>query len=262
MEKRERMEEINKREFKIVQWNIDGINNKKTELEQLMVEWRADVVLIQETKLRDKQKTPIFNGYTSVRKDRKYMLKDNDRKGGGLLTLIKKEVPFRRKRGWKGTTTEGLRVKVWLNNNEPLNITQVYRPPIRKIKGEDEREQDEVRKWLRSERNGVIAGDLNLHHKKWSRGKNRGREANELLNWCEERKYMILNNGADTYLDRAGRGGSSPDLTIVAENLNSKCKWEVMEQQGSDHCPIVTTVEVERKGKKKKVRSNWAWKKS
>ena len=92
-------------------------------------------------------------------------------------------MPFRRKRGWKGITTEELRVKVRMNNNERLNITQVYRPPRRKIR--DEREQDEVRKWLRSERNGVIAGDLSLHHKKWSGGKNTGREANELLKCCE-----------------------------------------------------------------------------
>ena len=115
---------------------------------------------------------------------------------------------------------------------------------------------------LRSERNGVTAVYLSLHNKKWSGGKNTGREENELLKCCEERRYMIMNNGVDTYHNRARRGRSIPDLSLVAKNLACKCRWEVMEQQGLDYCPILTTVEVERKGKKKKVRSNWAWKKA
>ena len=78
-----------------------------------------------------------------------------------------------------GTTTEGLRVKVPMNNNEPLNITQVCRPPTRKIKGEDECEQDEVRKRLRSDRNGVIARDLNLHNKSGAKARTQeGKQTN------------------------------------------------------------------------------------
>ena len=89
----EKLEAINHRNLKVIHWNADGILNKKEELEERMKTWKADIILIQETKLRPKQRTPQFKGYATVRKDLKYIRKDEDRKGGGLLTLIKKTSP-------------------------------------------------------------------------------------------------------------------------------------------------------------------------
>lgn len=135
---KEKMVKMNAKKLRVVQWNADGITNKKIELEEKLRIWQADIVIIQETKLRQSQKTPLFTGYTTVRKDRKYIRKDEDRKGGGLITLVKKNIPYRRLRGWKGKTTEGLSLLINMSTKQRIRVTNVYRPPINHREDMDE----------------------------------------------------------------------------------------------------------------------------
>jgi hypothetical protein len=41
------------------------------------------------------------------------------------MILVKKDIPVRRLRGWKGGTTEGLRVKVYANKQESINVLNI-----------------------------------------------------------------------------------------------------------------------------------------
>ena len=61
-----------------------------------------------------------------------------------------------------------MRVAIDVSRNERLIITNVYRPPVRRIEGEDERVNDDVREWLEPNKNELILGDFNLHAKEWS----------------------------------------------------------------------------------------------
>ena len=132
---------IGKDHIRILQWNADGITGKRGELEECLDRWDVDVVVIQETKLSSKSVTPTLRGYTAVRKDRVVTRKGEEMKGGGLLTYIKRCIPFKRLQGWKGGSMEGLRVVIDGSRRQRYTITNVYmyRPPIRRIQGEDER---------------------------------------------------------------------------------------------------------------------------
>ena len=72
------------------------------------------------------------------------------------------------KLGVNRKTTEGMRVAIDVSRNERIIITNVYRPPIRRIEDEDERVNHDVREWLESNENELILGNLNLQAKaKW-----------------------------------------------------------------------------------------------
>ena len=74
-----------RRNLRGLQLNADGINTKMAELNSLVEVLDVDVILIQETRLTNKSKTPVLHGYTAVSKDRPNM----EFPGGGLLTYVK-----------------------------------------------------------------------------------------------------------------------------------------------------------------------------
>ena len=61
---------LGKGKLRVMQWNADGINTKRVELEEFVNRWEVDVVVVQESKLAKSHKTPKLQGFTAVRKDR------------------------------------------------------------------------------------------------------------------------------------------------------------------------------------------------
>ena len=71
---------------KIVQWNVEGVRLKKTDL-QLFLKLKAiDVCCIQETHLSSSHRC-FISGYEVFRQDRE------NRPKGGLLTLVRSNIP-------------------------------------------------------------------------------------------------------------------------------------------------------------------------
>ncbi|MEL7306976.1 MAG: reverse transcriptase domain-containing protein [Pseudomonadota bacterium] len=263
---REEWKKLRKGHLRVLQWNADGLTGKKAELEDFLRRWDVDVAVIQETKLGNKTKTPVIQGYTAVRKDRVVVRRGEEMKGGGLLTYIKREIPFRRLQGWKGGTTEGLSVVVDCDRRDRLTITNVYRPPLRRIRGEDERRHTKVRQWLKRRANEMVLGDFNLHSGRWGGDEDQGRdgreEAEEVVRWCEENGYGILNNGRKTCLDRRTGRMSAPDVSLAEEEVLSRCTWRVEEELSSDHLPILIDVQGAREGRRERKILSWAWRRA
>ena len=46
--------------LRILQWNCNGLRTSSVELASLLERWQADVALVQESKLRAGEKTPVF----------------------------------------------------------------------------------------------------------------------------------------------------------------------------------------------------------
>ena len=133
--------------LRILQWNADGIGNKGAELEECMIRMNVNVAVIQQSKLGVNRRTLTFAGYVVVRKDRVNGRRSRERMGGGLITVIKKDLVYKELNGWKGKTTEGMRVAIDVSKNERIIITNVYMLPVRRIEGEDERVNRYLREW-------------------------------------------------------------------------------------------------------------------
>lgn len=81
--------------LRVLQWNADDAKAKVEESEHFICSLRVDVCLIQESKFIDTDRTPRFPGYSVVRHDCQRRSVGGVR-GGGLLTLVREDVPFRR----------------------------------------------------------------------------------------------------------------------------------------------------------------------
>ena len=62
--------EIKEGRITFLQLNVDSLKAKVVELRELLKKEKVDVFLLQETKLRRKEKTPQFPGYSIYRKER------------------------------------------------------------------------------------------------------------------------------------------------------------------------------------------------
>ena len=73
----------------IIQWNMQGIRNKKDELSELIGAFKANIIAVQETNLWSNTKFNI-PCYTEVRRDGHY----NMRPHGGVAIYIYSSIPF------------------------------------------------------------------------------------------------------------------------------------------------------------------------
>ena len=96
---------------------------------------------------------------------------------------------------------------------------------------------------LPSSRNLFILGDFNCHHFLWdSRGTSDPR-GEEVFDWVISSDLLPLNDpDTPTLLHRSSGSRSSPDISFAPFSLALSSSWEVLQDLGSDHLPILLSV--------------------
>ena len=122
------MPEQNKRRLTILQWNCDCLTTKVVELSELTVRHGIDIIALQEIKLGRDDPTPVLNYFDAVRRDRPGSGARFAR-GGGLLTYIKKGIPYSEFPAAQEGPLEKLNVTIPTTCRQHLTITIVYFPP-------------------------------------------------------------------------------------------------------------------------------------
>ena len=95
---------------------------------------------------------------------------------------------------------------------------------------------------LLSSRNLFILGDFNCHHPLWdSRGtSDPPGGGGEVFDWVLSSDLLPLNDpDTPTLLHRSSGSRSSPDISFTPSILALSCSWEVIQDLGSDHLPIL-----------------------
>ena len=163
----------------ILQINTNGIRNKIMELRALLHEQHIHIATIQESKLTTTSNTPSFPGYTTLRHDRP------TRGGGGLLTLIHKDIPFT-------NTTAETHARMTLDPTLEIQSTRIqiqkhhyniYIPPT---------DSTPSLNYLNTITNSYILGDFNAHDPVWLTTQNTDTRATTLQEQLDS--YIILNN--------------------------------------------------------------------
>ena len=252
-------ENNNKRPIRILQWNADSILTKREEFKLVLKEKKVDIFLVQETKMTTKDKLPVFPGYTVISKPRKQPRGKENNRGGGLMTGIKNNIPYREiddinVNGVNDAITEWLTVEIPLGKKEKWRISNVYIPSERAGDCRNSLDQEtevSTRYWPCKE-GDLIAGDMNAHSILWDSTlelEHRGIEVergNLIEGWMDEKQMAVLNDGKTTHTNRKTDKESTPDLTIVHETQLDRYQWEVLEKlAGSDHKPILITREAD-----------------
>ena len=156
--------------LKILQLNIDSVMSKLHELKKFLKEYKISVALIQETKLIKSDKKPVIPGYTVRRKDRiQPKGKEKDR-GGGLLIVIKNNIPYKESplvlASDGDKTAESRTIEIPTENDKMLRITNLYIPPVKTKPGGVSASFIESRIGMQnwpSETCDLILGDCNAH---------------------------------------------------------------------------------------------------
>ena len=124
-----------------------------------------------------------------------------------------------------------------------MSFLNVYAPPIRSSPT-DGRTDSFFPSILPSSRNLFILGDFNCHHPLWDSRGTSDPCREEVFDWVISSDLLLPLNDPDTPtpLHRSSSSCSSPDISFAPSTLALSCSWEVLQDLGSDHLPILLSV--------------------
>ena len=226
----------------IMQWNAEGVRNKKTDLQQFLKMHNIDICCLQETHLNGNHRFTV-RGYEAFRQDRTTGHK------GGVITLVKNSLAAAEVYRSAHDDTEILGIKV-LMGKTPLTIINLYSSPNKPLQLHEV--PTSLDHWL-------VLGDFNSHSPSWGYSDLDGK-GEDLEDWMLEKHLVLINKPDDppTCYSRAWRTTSTPDLAIATDDIAGHCKRTVEPQLGgSDHKPI--TIELQNQARPHKTASQPRW---
>ena len=88
-----------------------------------------------------------------------------------------------------------------------------------------------------------MLGDLNCHHPLWDSTGTSEPCGKEVFNWVLSSDFLPHNDpDTPTLLHRSSGSRSSPDISFAPSSLVLSCSWEVLQDLGSDHLPILLSI--------------------
>ena len=118
----------------------------------------------------------------------------------------------------------------------------MYAPPIRSAPT-DGRTDFFFPFILPSSRNLFILGDFNCHHPIWDSRGTSDPPGEKVFDWVISSDLLPLNDpDTPTLLHRSSSSRSFPDISFAPSSLALSCSWEVLQDLGSDHQPILLSI--------------------
>ena len=229
----------------MLQWNAGGLRARSTELVHFLSSHPVDLICIQEFNLNSSSSFRI-PGLSALHSDRTHsrsgiLSPDPTHANGGVVIFVRQGLSFSELSTSSLSSldpySDYVEVNISLNNSYSLSFLNVYAPPIRSS-ATDGKTDSFSPSILSSSRNLFILGDCNCHHPLWdSRGTSDPR-GEEVFDWVISSDLFPLNDpDTPTLLHR-----SSSDISFVPSSLVLSCSWEVLQDLGSDHLPILLSV--------------------
>ena len=232
------MPEQNKHRLTILQWSCDCLPTKVVELSELTVRYGIDIIALQETMIGRDDPTTVLHGLDAVRRDRPGS-RARYARGGGLLTYIKKGIPYTEVPAAQQGPLEKLHVTTPTTRRQHLTIANDCFQPASSNYVQPMEDRQTWVDTLEALWPSVICGDSNAHHVSWdeyAQGMPRGLE---LYNWVEENEMAVLNDGKPTRAARLQQGCGAPDITIVNSEAANRFSRQPLNELSLDHSPIL-----------------------
>ena len=86
-----------------------------------------------------------------------------------------------------------------------------------------------------------ILGDCNYHHPLWDSKDTSDPRGEEVFNWVIS-SYFLNDSDIPTFLHRSSGSRFSSDISFAPSSLALSCSWEVLQDLGTDHLPILLTI--------------------
>lgn len=205
----------------ILQYNIRGLANNRTDIDILNHLYKPTLFCLQETHIKENN-PPQFHNFNIIHNH-------NPKATQGVAFLVKKESKYTQ----IPLTTNFQAIAIKINIPHTVHICNIYIHPSDKI---NEIEFQNLIDQLPQPR--IILGDFNAHNPLWkSITKNpRGTAIENLIN---NNNLICINREGHTYHHPSTGTASIIDLTICNPSIATKLTWRILEQQQSDHLPIL-----------------------
>lgn len=226
----------------ILQLNILGLQNKRTELEHMLQKHDIHVAILQETILPNKKVN--ITGYTQY--------KCNCTKCQGVMTLIRNDTQAEVKNNNNDTDIDTQDIILWRGGMK-YTLRNIYCPPSSTAKIDIQ---------LPHHTRTIIAGDFNAHTPAlgYPSYNNRGKELEDIVN-STNLQLIQSKNTPPTFLHRAHNTTSRPDVTLLSTDIIDQHTYTVLDDIGSDHRPIL--INIGRSDRRKTQRKSfWNYKKA
>ena len=223
--------------IKIMQLNVRSIKSNYEEIKQVILEYKFDIVMLQETWLSKKDSPLKFPGYIVYETRRKLQT------GGGVAILVTHQYKSNKIHFNDINETTPIDIvgtELYVNSGEQqkqsskctIKFVSIYVPPITKP---EELSSIGSIDW----HNMVIAGDFNAHTKDWShiRENPRGHYIKDLI---KHKNLKIKIPNESTFISNSSKSNSNPDFMIFDSNINIKNFYMTTHEPISfcDHLPI------------------------
>ena len=212
-------------------------------------ETQPDLVALQESKLRASD-VLVIPGYHVLRGDRRQGRRADTLAGGGVITLVREGIAFRRPERPRvapnDQTTDWCVVEMC--DGPKISLVNMYVPPIRRGDQNDAREQNFSPDFWPSNDRTFICADLNGHSPAWDRHAEEDDLGRAVSEWCDVANFMVANTGEPT---RQGRAEpytlTAPDVTLHHVRWAGRVDWQPQDALSSDHRPILVDIAVGRR---------------
>ena len=235
------------RPLNIIQWNAEGVGNKKVPLTERLHKECIDIACIQETHLTPSRRFNI-RGYETLRHDR-----EGRQKGGTLIlvrnSLIPKELKVDTN---QQSEVHGACVTI---GNKNITIYNLYCPADREL---------QLHSINMPSENCLILGDFNSRSTCWGY-EDTDRRGDEVEDWQIDNKLSLLNMPDDTptFYSRRWLSTTTPDLAFATDDLCTKTTRTVLDPLGgSDHRPVKLSINLNYKPPDSKTFPRWNYKKA
>ena len=236
--------------LRVLQWNAGCLRARSTELLHFLSSHPVDLICIQESNLNSSSSFQI-PGFSALRSDRTHsrsgiLSPDATHASGGVVIYVRQGLSFSELSTSSLSSldpySDYVGINISLNNSSSASFLNVYAPPIRSspTDGGTNFFSPSI---LSSSRNLFILGVFNCHHPLWdSRGTSDPR-GEEVFDWVISSDLLPLNDpDIPTLLHCSSGSPSSPDISFAPSTLAFSCSWEVLQDLGSDHLPILLSI--------------------
>ena len=182
-----------------------------------------------------------------IREDRK------SNSGGGLAFLVHNSIPFQSlPKPRVDDHLEYMAIKV-----DNIAILNIYIPPASSCSSGY---RPSLLPYFPTNTESIILGDFNAHDSLWNSALQDAR-GSQLADEIGDSNFAPLNDDVPTRVPTNGQS-SSPDFSLASLALLPYTTWEVKTELGSDHLPILLTLETEIKPIKSENRTYMNFKKA
>ena len=236
--------------LRVLQWNAGGLRARSTELLHFLSSPSVDLICIQESNLNSSSSFRI-PGFSVLRSDRTHsrsgiLSSDAMHASGSVVIFVRQGLSFSElstsSLSLLDPYSDYVGVNISLNKSSSVSFLNVYAPPLF---APPQRMAEPIPSLPPFFPPPVISSFWGLQLPSPPLGlKSYFRPPREkVFDWVISSDLLPLNYpDTPTLIHRSSGSRSSPDISFAPSTLALSCSWEVLQDLGSDHLPILLSI--------------------